>query len=611
MRMEREANALHEVARVINGGRDLNEILHGLIEVIPQAMEIPRCMIFLVGPECGELVMAASTGLSAESARSIERRKQPLDALAPIQRKVLMEGRTVVVQDTAADPHLIPEDREYLGSLGIRSILGVPLRMGGKSLGYFTLDDPHRPRAFSEGEIRLAEMIAAYAALAIDRAEAREEAQKASVELEWLKHAFAARVEKCTGGWSTVQDQRVRDLAALVEAGIAITSELSLDRALQRIVDVARGVLRARYAALGVVAEEDAQLERFIVSGMDAETQARIGPLPVGHGILGALLREGKPLRLRDLTKDPRSVGFPPHHPPMRSFLGVPIISRGRVFGRLYFTEKQDADEFSEEDESLALSLAAQAAVAIENAYLFQETREQQERLLRAERLSAIGTLAATVSHELRNPLSVINNAVFFLTTKVSREDPRVVRNLEIIRREVQTATHVIEDLLDFARSRPPQVTTIEAELLVRDALSRQQVPENVHVENLVPKELPPLCADPGQMQQVLSNLIENAVHAMPDGGILRVEGAAGGGRVTLRVSDSGVGIAPENLARIFEPLFTTRSRGVGLGLALVRRVVEAHGGHVTVESEVGKGTIFILELPTAEADRKPNSPGA
>lgn len=608
MRMEREANALHEVAWVISGGRDLNEILHGLIEVVPRAMEIPRCMIFRVGRECGELVMAASTGLSAESARSIERRKQPLDALAPIQREVLMEGRTVAVQDVAADPHLLPEDREYLGSLGMRSILGVPLRIGGKSLGYFTLDDPHRPRAFSEGEIRLAEVIAAQVALAIDRAEAREEAQKASVELEWLKHAFAARVEKCTGGWSTVQDQRVKDLAALVEAGIAITSELSLDKVLQRIVDVARGVLRAHYAALGVV---DAELKHFVFSGIDAETQARIGPLPVGRGILGALLREGKPLRLRDLTKDPRSVGFPPHHPPMRSFLGVPIISRGRVFGRLYLTEKQDADEFSEEDESLALSLAAQAAVAIENAYLFQETQEQQERLLRAERLSAIGTLAATVSHELRNPLSVINNAVFFLSTKVSREDPRVVRNLEIIRREVQTATHVIEDLLDFARSRPPQVTTIEAELLVRDALGRQQVPENVHVENLVPKELPPLCVDLGQIQQVLSNLIENAVHAMPDGGTLRLEGAAGGGRATLRVSDTGVGIAPENLARIFEPLFTTRSRGVGLGLALVRRVVEAHGGHVTVESEVGKGTIFILELPTAEADRKPISSGA
>ncbi|MBI1987395.1 MAG: GAF domain-containing protein [Nitrospinae bacterium] len=609
--MEREASALQEIARVISDGRDLNEILHGLIEVVPRAMEIPRCMIFRVGRECGELVMPASIGLSAGAARSIERRKQPLDALTPIQREVLMEGRTVAVEDVAADPHLHPEDREYLGFLGMRSILGVPLRMGGKSIGYFTLDDPHRPRAFSEGEIRLAEVIAAHAALAIDRAEAWEEAQKASGELEWLKHAFDARVEKCTGAWSTVQNQRVRDLAALVEAGIAITSELSLDKVLQRIVDVARGVLRAHYAALGVVAEGDAQLERFFVSGIDAETQAQIGLLPVGRGILGALLREGKPLRLRDLTKDPRSVGFPPHHPPMRSFLGVPIISRGRVFGRLYFTEKQDEDEFSEEDESLALSLAAQAAVAIENARLFQETQEQQERLLRAERLSAIGTLAATVSHELRNPLSVINNAVFFLSTKVPRDDPRVVRNLEIIRREVQTATHVIEDLLDFARSRPLHVTPVEAELLVRDTLIRQQMPVNMHVENLVPKELPPLCVDPGQMQQVLSNLIENAMQAMPDGGTLRLEGAAGGGRATLRVSDTGVGIAPENLSRIFEPLFTTRSRGVGLGLALVRRMVEAHGGHVSVESEVGKGTTFILELPTAEADRKPISSGA
>lgn len=608
MRMERDASALHEVSQVISSKQDLDEILQELSKVVVRAMGVLRCMIFRVDRERGELTMAASTGRSPEEAQTFEPRERPLDALTPIQRKMLMEGRTVIVQDTATDPHLTPEEREHLGSLGARSILGVPLRVSGKSVGCFLLDDPHRPRAFSEGEIRLAEVIAAQAALAIDRAEALEGARKASTELEWLKHAFDARVEKCTGAWSTVQNQRVRDLGALVEAGIAITSELSLDKVLQRIVDVARGVLHARYAALGVV---DAELKHFVFSGIDTETQARIGRLPEGRGILGALLREARPLRLRDLTQDPRSVGFPPHHPPMRSFLGVPIISRGRVFGRLYFTEKQGADEFSEEDESLALSLAAQAAVAIENAHLFQETQEQQERLLRAERLSAIGTLAATVSHELRNPLSVINNAVFFLSTKVSREDPRVVRNLEIICREVQTATHVIEDLLDFARSRPPQVTPVAAELLVRDALSRQQVPENVRVENLVPKGLPPLCVDPGQMQQVLSNLIENAVHAMPDGGILRLEGAAKSGRATLRLSDTGVGIAPENLSRIFEPLFTTRSRGVGLGLALVRRALEAHGGRVSVESEVGKGTTFILDLPTVEADRKPIPPAA
>ncbi|MBI3944666.1 MAG: GAF domain-containing protein [Armatimonadetes bacterium] len=396
------------------------------------------------------------------------------------------------------------------------------------------------------------------------------------------------------------QERRLSALRALVEAGIAITSELSLAELLQRIVDVGRGVVHARYAALGVVSENGASLTDFVASGMSEEEKAKIGHLPTGRGILGALLKEAKPLRLRDLTRDPRSSGFPPHHPKMRSFLGVPVVSRGRVFGRLYFTEKEGAPEFSEEDESLAASLASQAAAAIENARLFRELAEQQERLVRAERLSAIGALASTVGHELRNPLSIINNAVFFLNAKVPRDDPRVARNLDILAGEVRRTARIIDDLLDFSRVRPPQLVPLDVAALVRLALERQPLPENVRVHNRVPAGLPRVCVDPTQMQQVLTNLIANAVEAMPQGGDLSLEGSAEGEHVVLRVTDTGVGIPPENRPRLFEPLFTTKARGVGLGLSLVRRVVDAHHAEITVESEVGKGATFTLRLPAA-----------
>jgi two-component system, NarL family, sensor histidine kinase DevS len=159
---------------------------------------------------------------------------------------------------------------------------------------------------------------------------------------------------------------------ALVEAGIALSSELSLDSLLQKLVETAADLTGAKYAALGVLDPSGEQLERFITTGIDAETHTAIGDLPHGRGILGALILEPKPLRLHDLHDDERSVGFPPHHPPMHTFLGVPVNLRGVVYGNLYLTEKAGAADFDEDDEATVVMLAGQAAVAIENARLYE-----------------------------------------------------------------------------------------------------------------------------------------------------------------------------------------------------------------------------------------------
>ena len=170
-------------------------------------------------------------------------------------------------------------------------------------------------------------------------------------------------------------------LRAVVDAGIAVASaEASVDRLLQTLAEKAAEVTGARYAAIGIVDPEGAGLERFVAHGIDEETWAAIGTLPRGRGVLGALLRETRPIRLADLTHDPRAVGFPPGHPPMRTFLGVPILLRGNVFGNLYMAEKEDG-EFTEEDEELATLLAAQAAVAVENNRLYESTRSWARRL--------------------------------------------------------------------------------------------------------------------------------------------------------------------------------------------------------------------------------------
>ena len=177
-------------------------------------------------------------------------------------------------------------------------------------------------------------------------------------------------------------------LRTLLETGIAISSELSLDAVLERIVEAAAALTGARYAALGVIDRAGSALERFITTGVDEETVHAIGDPPHGRGILGVLIREARALRLHDIGEDPRSVGFPPNHPEMHSFLGVPILLRGVAYGNLYLTEKEGGTDFSEEDEELVTMLAAQAAVAVENARLYESATQWAKQL---ESLNEIG----------------------------------------------------------------------------------------------------------------------------------------------------------------------------------------------------------------------------
>jgi signal transduction histidine kinase len=177
-------------------------------------------------------------------------------------------------------------------------------------------------------------------------------------------------------------------LRALIETGIAINAELSLDAVLERIAEAAARVTGARYAALGVIDRSGTALERFVTHGIDAATHAAIGELPRGRGILGVLIRDARPLRLHDLGEDSRSVGFPPNHPPMHSFLGVPILLRGVSYGNLYLTEKEGGGDFTDEDEDIVTLLAAQAAVAVENARLYESATDWSRQL---ESLNEIG----------------------------------------------------------------------------------------------------------------------------------------------------------------------------------------------------------------------------
>ena len=227
-----------------------------------------------------------------------------------------------------------------------------------------------------------------------------------------------------------------------------------------------------------------------------------------------------------------------------------------------------------------------------------------EQRLRTAEKLAALGELAGGVGHELRNPLGAIKNASYFLNMTLDQSDPEVRETLGILEREVTTAEGIITSLLDYARARPPTRRKVNVNEIVRQALSRVDIPQSISVIDELDGSLPPVMADPAQLIQVFTNIALNAVQAMPGGGRLTLHTEARGDDWTaISFTDDGVGITPEDRDKLFEPLFTRRAKGIGLGLSITKMLVEGHGGSVEVASAVGRGSKFTVLLPAGAGE--------
>ena len=227
-----------------------------------------------------------------------------------------------------------------------------------------------------------------------------------------------------------------------------------------------------------------------------------------------------------------------------------------------------------------------------------RELTEAQGRLVASEKLASLGQLAASVAHELRNPLGGIKNAAYALRRKLRAPDPAIATLLGVIEQEIDNSDRIISSLLNFCRSEPVVWDETDVNACVRDALSKVDGHQGIEVTACLADGLPPVLGDASQLQLVLKNLTSNAVEAMPDGGRLEVSTDAHDGCVRVVVRDTGAGIGAEELGRVFEPLFTTKARGIGLGLVICKTFVERHGGAIAVASQPGKGTSFTVSLP-------------
>jgi signal transduction histidine kinase len=417
------------------------------------------------------------------------------------------------------------------------------------------------------------------------------------------RRSYLCDMSEPTVGQPPSTQERLKQLEA---ATSALITEVSLDGVFQRAVQVSAQVIGARYAAIGVVAPDGKTLEHFTTYGIDADLAVRIGAPPRGHGILGLVLRAAKPIRLSDLSEHAESYGFPPHHPPMRSFLGVPIFGSRGVFGNLYLAEKTGSESFTEEDEGLAILLAAKTAAAVENARHHEESARLLEEVQQLHRSRE--RFFAMVNHELRNALAAVYGWAEML---VRKKDPATVPRAAFeVLDSAQQAIGLINDLLDLSRLDEdrlrPIIRAVEPISIATRSMRRVTPAAELkqialHLES--GPNLPSCETDASRVEQILVNLLGNAIKYAPEGSAVRVNIAAHGRRVVYRVEDEGPGVTASEAEGIFD-IYVTKvgeeSHGLGLGLPVSRRLARLLGGELRAEALPGKGGCFVLEVPAS-----------
>ncbi len=395
-------------------------------------------------------------------------------------------------------------------------------------------------------------------------------------------------------------------LERLVITTSALIAEVSLEGVLRHVVQAAAELIGAHYAAIGVLAPDGRLLESFVTHGVDDDLRAKIGPPPRGHGILGLVIRDARPIRIPDLTRHPDTYGFPPHHPEMHSFLGVPIVGRRGVFGNLYLTEKIGGELFTEEDEYVAVLLASSIAAVVENARLHEESARLLEEVQQLHRTRE--RFFAMVNHELRNALAAVYGWAEML---VRKKDPKTVPQAAFeVLDSAQQAVGLINDLLDLSRldedRLKPVIRAVEPGNVANRAVGRvtpAAQAREVEVRLELAPGLPTCETDASRVEQILVNLLGNAIQHTPERSAVGLAVTAGGGTIVFTVTDEGRGIPEGEEERVFD-IYTTKKdgdmRGVGLGLPLSRRLARLLGGNLRAVSHPGAGGEFVLELPAS-----------
>jgi signal transduction histidine kinase len=542
--------------------------IHSTLEPADALQLVVREAVGLVDATSGSLVMRnPTTGLlEIEAAEGL-----PPDSAALKLR--LGEGITGWVARTgeAARVDDVSVDERYVTVReGIQSEMAVPLVMEGETRGVLNVD-ADRPAAFSAADQELLEELAGHAAQVI----------RNTWLYEQLRH-------------------QTRLLETLVSVGRSINSSLNRGDVLGEITREAAGLIPAQMASLQLLDTTGEWLELRAQHGAGRDYQQRPS-LNVADSFMGSVVRRRKPTQMENVQTSPQY-----QHPEIArreglvSLLSVPLVFNDQCLGTLnVYTHTPHV--FSNEEIRALTALAELSAIAIEKARLYERTVDVEEQLRRNEQLSALGLLAAEVAHEIRNPLTVMKMLYHSLDLEFSDDDPRS-EDARVLGEKMNHLDNIVERIVNFARNAEPQMATVNVHDLLDDLalLTRHKLQHHhITLEREQAQKLPELKADAAQLSQAFLNLILNATEAMPGGGTLSIKTSAKEDELTIVFADTGPGMTDEQRERAFTGMLsTTKEKGAGLGLTIVAKVAEAHGGRVEVKTGEGKGTTITLRLP-------------
>jgi len=555
--------------------RDLRSLLHpqkALDRILAAAVRSTRAdsgSFILINPNSGLLDIEASHGLS-EKAKKVKLR--PGEG---ITGWVATTGQPVRTGD-------VRNEKRYVAiNAKVRSEMAVPVEIRGQIVGLLNVDSTNIDAFSATDEARLVDM--------------------ASEAAQWLELA-----------WEIDQLRlKSRQLTSLVDIAQMIISESNLDQILEQITLQTFRLMKSRICSVFLCNDDASELVLRACHG-GSKLYREKPNLSMEDSLLGSVVKRHKAIAVVDVVKEKGYIQTDiARKERLVSMLAVPLIFGQKAVGVLA-AYTQQRHRFSNDEIKLLTTLVDHAAAAIEKGRLLTRVVDMEEKLRASERLSALGLLAAEIAHEIRNPLTVMQ-MLFHALVETLQMDPTSQRDAELISEKMRQMNRILDQVLSFARSSEPIKEPVDARQLIDDVflLTRHKLQQQgVDVRSSVAEELPAFRADRPQVEQVLLNLILNAADAMPNGGTLRLSAAPeefdGKPHIAIGVRDNGQGMSQDQIDNLFAPFLTYKESGTGIGLAIVKKIIENHQGKVQVESKLGQGTKFKLLFPIID----PHAPG-
>ena len=573
----RRLDVVQEIVQAINKSVDPQETLQTIIAETRRLIPFDQASIML---RSGDLLRVMATGEDHPETSKLLYRAFELDesaaGLAVKQRRMW----TATPDEAANYP-----DTRLLCASGRSACLIIPLQMQDEVIGIFSLAGKTLAE-ISPAERESLTRIVDQTVIAVEHA-----------RLHQLEH------------------DRARVLAAISEAGREIAASHDLDRTLHLVMAKAAETLPMDAGALFVF-DDTAQIYRVAVSHNLPPDQVDKITFAFDEGVPGWVVKHRRPLIINDAAADSRV------HPyvvevGVQSVLAIPLITREQLLGVLNLFGLSGVNAFDDEAQRLAQVYADQAAVFIENARLVeelraaaaelearvetrtQELRDTQAQVIRAEKMAAVGRLAASVAHEVNNPLQAIALHLQLVAEESLSEAGQ--GQIEIVRDELDRIAGIVKRLLDFQRPKHGRRSAQSLPALLNDVLAlagKQLQRAGITLTCRLEDDLPPIMAAGDQLKQVFLNLTLNAIEAMPGGGQLTIDGFRNEDDIIIHFADSGPGIAEKNIDQLFEPFFSTKHTGSGIGLAVSHEIISNHGGHLEAGNRPQGGALFTVTLP-------------